>query len=221
MMPPTSIDGTDITGATIDGTDVQEITVDGQTVFSAEFGLPYGFEDQTLSDKFVEVTANAFNAYSFDSNTVQQGNFSLRTNDINADVIYTQPGLNLISPGDTYEIYGRLPTTNSSGCTFAFGGPDFNNSYALQFNANQNNSRLAVRNNGNFTALTGLAGVPELQWARIEIIWPSVGNLTLDIYDDQNNLFRTFSTSDASLSGGGFGFRAFSGPVFWDNLSVI
>jgi len=35
MMPPTSIDGTDITGATIDGTDVQEITVDGQTVFTA------------------------------------------------------------------------------------------------------------------------------------------------------------------------------------------
>jgi len=37
-MPPTSIDGTDITGATIDGTDVTEITVDGQTVFTA--GLP-------------------------------------------------------------------------------------------------------------------------------------------------------------------------------------
>jgi len=35
MMPPTSIDGTDITGATIDGQDVQEITLDGQTVFSA------------------------------------------------------------------------------------------------------------------------------------------------------------------------------------------
>jgi hypothetical protein len=34
--PPTSIDGTDITGATIDGQDVQEITVDGQTVFVAE-----------------------------------------------------------------------------------------------------------------------------------------------------------------------------------------
>jgi len=35
MMPPTSIDGTDITGATIDGTDVTEITVDGDTVFEA------------------------------------------------------------------------------------------------------------------------------------------------------------------------------------------
>jgi len=34
-MIPTSIDGTDITGATIDGQDVQEITVDGDTVFSA------------------------------------------------------------------------------------------------------------------------------------------------------------------------------------------
>jgi len=34
-MIPTSIDGTDITGATIDGQDVQEIPVDGQTVFTA------------------------------------------------------------------------------------------------------------------------------------------------------------------------------------------
>jgi len=33
--PPTSIDGTDITGATIDGQDVEEITVDGATVFQA------------------------------------------------------------------------------------------------------------------------------------------------------------------------------------------
>jgi hypothetical protein len=39
-MIPTSIDGTDITGATIDGTDVQEITVDGDTVFEAVPQLP-------------------------------------------------------------------------------------------------------------------------------------------------------------------------------------
>jgi len=43
-MIPTSIDGTDITGATIDGTDVTEITVDGQTVFSAQ-SLPVAFSD--------------------------------------------------------------------------------------------------------------------------------------------------------------------------------
>jgi len=43
-MIPTSIDGTDITGATIDGTDVQEITVDGDVVFSAQT-LPVAYSD--------------------------------------------------------------------------------------------------------------------------------------------------------------------------------
>jgi len=43
-MPPTSIDGTDITGATIDGTDVTEITVDGQTVFTAQT-LPVAYSN--------------------------------------------------------------------------------------------------------------------------------------------------------------------------------
>jgi hypothetical protein len=38
--PPTSIDGTDITGATIDGQDVDEITIDGQTVFSPGADIP-------------------------------------------------------------------------------------------------------------------------------------------------------------------------------------
>jgi len=44
MSPPTSIDGTDITGATIDGTDVTEITVDGDTVFSART-LPVAYSN--------------------------------------------------------------------------------------------------------------------------------------------------------------------------------
>jgi len=54
-MIPTSIDGTDITGATIDGTDVQEITVDGQTVFSA--ATVFNFDDGT----FQGWTANPVN----------------------------------------------------------------------------------------------------------------------------------------------------------------
>jgi len=61
MIPPTSIDGTDITGATIDGTDVQEITVDGQTVFTAGPQLPttnlihhYDFSAPSTTTTFVE-----------------------------------------------------------------------------------------------------------------------------------------------------------------------
>ena len=51
MIPPTSIDGTDITGATIDGTDVQEITVDGDVVFTA---LPPEFDALDLRYKLDE-----------------------------------------------------------------------------------------------------------------------------------------------------------------------
>jgi hypothetical protein len=49
-MIPTSIDGTDITGATIDGTDVQEITVDGDVVFSA--GPPAGLNMYLINPGF-------------------------------------------------------------------------------------------------------------------------------------------------------------------------
>jgi len=69
-MPPTSIDGTDITGATIDGTDVQEITVDGQTVFTAGFSPPdsadiinhYPFDvyGPTQSSNFADQGPNGF-----------------------------------------------------------------------------------------------------------------------------------------------------------------
>jgi len=71
-MPPTSIDGTDITGATIDGTDVQEITVDGDTVFSAspflykdgdEFTSKTGGWSAVLDDGSGEVTFNATNIF--------------------------------------------------------------------------------------------------------------------------------------------------------------
>jgi len=54
-MIPTSIDGTDITGATIDGTDVTEITVDGQTVFTAFEAPPseiyYDFSTNAAIDR--------------------------------------------------------------------------------------------------------------------------------------------------------------------------
>jgi len=54
-MPPTSIDGTDITGATIDGTDVTEITVDGDTVFSAD-RTPSSVVHQYLEPNFTTST---------------------------------------------------------------------------------------------------------------------------------------------------------------------
>jgi len=61
MIPPTSIDGTDITGASIDGTDVQEITVDGQTVFSAQT-LPVAYSNLIAWYPFDSATYGGSNA---------------------------------------------------------------------------------------------------------------------------------------------------------------
>jgi len=60
-MIPTSIDGTDITGATIDGTDVTEITVDGQTVFSAQT-LPVAYSNLVAWYPFDSAEYGGFNA---------------------------------------------------------------------------------------------------------------------------------------------------------------
>jgi len=62
-MIPTSIDGTDITGATIDGTDVTEITVDGQTVFSplpdsADILVDYDVSATTSTNSIPDTTGN-------------------------------------------------------------------------------------------------------------------------------------------------------------------
>jgi len=65
MIPPTSIDGTDITGATIDGQDVEEITFDGQTVFTSGptiNNFPVAYSNLVLWYPFDSATYGGSNA---------------------------------------------------------------------------------------------------------------------------------------------------------------
>jgi hypothetical protein len=71
-MIPTSIDGTDITGATIDGTDVTEITVDGQTVFELVADPPDVANLKLRYDAKLETYANNASGVSL---TDQAGSF--------------------------------------------------------------------------------------------------------------------------------------------------
>jgi hypothetical protein len=72
-MIPTSIDGTDITGATIDGTDVTEITVDGQTVFVSAFSRFDDFDTNTLSDYTIfESTSTVTTGFTITSGELRQ-----------------------------------------------------------------------------------------------------------------------------------------------------
>jgi hypothetical protein len=59
--PPTSIDATEITGATIDGQDVEEITVDGDVVFSAK-NLPVAYSNLVAWYPFDSATYGGSNS---------------------------------------------------------------------------------------------------------------------------------------------------------------
>jgi len=95
MIPPTSIDGTDITGATIDGTDVTEITVDGQTVFTAVPQLPvtglvhnWDATQETYSDSS---TGQTFNDQEGNNDGSATGT-TFRTSGINANESFEYDG---------------------------------------------------------------------------------------------------------------------------------
>jgi hypothetical protein len=129
MMPPTSIDGTDITGATIDGTEVQEITVDGQTVFSA----------QTLPVAYSNLVA----WYPFDSAEYGGSN----ADDVTA----------LFNPGSSGDSTGFDGTVNGATYQSTAGNTDINagaNSGAFSFDGGGDNIDMntsAVLTTGAFT----------------------------------------------------------------------
>jgi len=106
--PPTSIDGTDITGATIDGQEVQEITIDGQTVFSS-----------TPSSGLLRLT--------FDNADIQSGSAldTFNSNDFSINGATTgQPGLaNTFNSGESISFDGNNDfLVNNSFPAF---GPDW------------------------------------------------------------------------------------------------
>jgi hypothetical protein len=102
-MPPTSIDGSEITGATIDGQDVSEITVDGQTVFTAipdsvvnNLLFRYKFEDDSDTTTAVDESDNnndgTINGATY-SPTTEFGDFALSfggDDNIDVPVLFNQ-----------------------------------------------------------------------------------------------------------------------------------
>ena len=130
MIPPTSIDGTDITGATIDGTDVQEITVDGDVVFSAAPDLPVAY-------------SNLIAWYPFDSAEYGGSN----TDDVTSILSGSGDSTNYsLSPENT------APTYSSSG-----GVNDINagaNSGAFDFDGTNQGFDTGLDSAGNFSTRT-------------------------------------------------------------------
>jgi hypothetical protein len=124
--PPTSIDGTDITGATIDGQDVGEITVDGQTVFSA--GAPssgllhnYDFSDPGTTTSTVPDLAGtddltgSYSSLNSTINGIQAGEFGSSFEVLDAS--YTDKS----EPYDKYFV-GRMSGSQNASNPIVFQG---------------------------------------------------------------------------------------------------
>jgi hypothetical protein len=99
-MIPTSIDGTDITGATIDGTDVTEITVDGQTVFSAQT-LPVAYSNLVAWYPFDSATYGGSNADDVTAlfNPAQSGDSTAYDGTVNGATYQSSGGVTDINAG--------------------------------------------------------------------------------------------------------------------------
>jgi len=112
-MIPTSIDGTDITGATIDGTDVQEITVDGDVVFSGAppqpTNLPVAYSNLVAWYPFDSATYGGGNADDVTAifNPSQSGDSTAYDGTLNGPTFQSSAGVTDINAG-----------SNSGGLSF-------------------------------------------------------------------------------------------------------
>jgi len=224
MMPPTSIDGTDITGATIDGTDVTEITVDGDTVFSA-VKIVDDFEDGNLNE-YVGDTGS----FSFSSSTVFSGTNSLELPAGQGGILSDSGLANYPSMGDTFEVYLRFPGTDdmsvSYGTDGSLSGTVPNDGYSAQI-ATNGFVALLRRDGGSRTFLTKSSGntIPINTWLRLEIEWVN-DNHTMKLFNnDTSSQITTLTTTDSTYSSNdGIAFKAGGsggGGGFIDLMQII
>jgi len=221
-MIPTSIDGTDITGATIDGTDVQEITVDGQTVFTAGPTIVDDFEDNNLNEYNFMVGPTP----SVNSSIPKIGSFCLQQpSGSSFGKISSFPGdglANYISPGNDFSYYVR--TDGDIRATFAFnvdsdaGTAKTFNGMLITFVADQNFFGLfdEVGSTDDFAS----PSINQNQWYKVEVTNQS-GDVDVELYDG-TSLLTTVSLNSTSPTGSGIGFisdnRNASANAFFDQI---
>jgi hypothetical protein len=220
-MIPTSIDGTDITGATIDGTDVQEITVDGDTVFTAGPDFPLvvdDFEDGNLNE-YVGATS----AFTVSSTEVFNGSNSLqRFDSTGTERIVSQSGLqNYPQQGQEFGWFIYVPAASTSSnivsqISWAQQSTDGTNTdgYIAQIRPAQNKYVLGrggsgLINNTTETSVTWSNFTDKFLEERIT--WDTDGSMTAEIYDGAKDagasLIASLSFTDTTHSSGGIGFE--------------
>jgi hypothetical protein len=227
--PPTSIDGTDITGATIDGQEVQEITVDGQTVFTA---LPKTLEsfESGISD-YQGDTGNVTTTTGQSTN----GNSSLRFDRSDGvSFVATDTASKSLTAGDNFAVDMYIPPgwSDQGGIIFFDEDPNsfFGSEYNTRLNGNGNTFDIRLNNGGNTNVLASasVSSYSTDQWLTWEVETTVSGNITVKLLNDSGNVLGQTTTNDTTHTSGGTGYqrrepnRGGSGDNLWfDNLRLI
>ena len=229
MIPPTSIDGTDITGATIDGTDVTEITVDGDVVFSAGPTIVDDFETGNLSRWNTNGHKANINAWNITTTNVVQGSFALIGNTSNNENIYIDRSVSQNTPsfGNAHQFFVRASAGNVDnwmgwlsdkneanfdvprGHLFAWGDRRFLISTSTSNDIFVNHSPFANPNTN--------------EWYRVKISYPNNNTLQAEVFELNGNLF---ASNSISILNQGFGNSVFlhcrdNGIPRFDNWTLL
>ena len=218
-MAPTSIDGTEITGATIDGQDVSEITVDGETVFTA---IP-----DSVVDNFEEADLSEYSntgGFSVTSNTpVSDGVYSLKLiNDGQANRMISTSGLaNYPERGDTFRFNVQIIDDTALPQTM-FGVQDANNFYQISIDDRSDPGEFAFVKTigGSRTRITtDSVSFSTGIWYLVEVEWTDP-TITATLYDDSETQVAELTADDTDFTSGGVGFRGgqFNDDQAWDNF---
>jgi len=227
MMPPTSIDGTDITGATIDGTDVTEITVDGDTVFSQfqdiivdnyEASI-YDNQNKSLSD----IYNGDLNDFNRQSGTVLDGSTTLEGFRSGSTIkILSTSGLsNYPSQGDQIQILFR-GSQNGYGAVFSFAVQANDDRYRVLF---FDDLEIRLDDTGSTFASQSFSGNFVNETLRMVIDWhngtdKAAGTIDVEVFDSNDVSVVNVSGIDTSYNSGGIGFGV-GRAIFIDNFSVF
>ena len=208
MIPPTSIDGSDITGATIDGTDVTEITVDGDVVFSAGPKVIDDFETGNLSKWNTNGHAGGTSNFVVNTTNPQEGSFSLETQGSGEQNLYIDRSASQPTPsfGETHEFYVM---DKGAGIFFVQWLSDktesqFDLPTGHWFRIDKGTWEIGVTSSNDFRASNQI-GSPLLQnqWYEIKVSYiNNNSDMFVEVFDDNGNFD---SSETVSVPNQGFG----------------
>jgi len=226
MMPPTSIDGTDITGATIDGTDVQEITVDGQTVFGADKNVD-GFETGNINN-YTVLDAG----FSVTSSNVFEGTNALTSNSDATITTTNPPGGNVPSFGTDFEAYFRVDGATNVGLSYESSGQisqvQVLDGFSIRLRPDKNQFSVFKGTPGdldaNFKQNNSVSYTSGIYY-RVKVTF-SGNTATVELFDTTTNSLESTITHDSSGSQGShYGLFSFieggGGSVFVDSIRTL